>query len=407
MTKLIFAFDKSARSYDEEGRLLIAKTNISKACVNPYWGWEIPGHEELGLDRDTVYQLFRDPKELEKSIDTFKIVQLLKEHVPVSADEPQQHLIAGSVGSDVSFDFPYLRGDMRIWDKEAIESIENGSIVELSSSYRYKPVMEQGVFDGQKYDGIMTEIKANHVALVKKGRAGPDVRAADGDPFHLTKEDDFMSVLKKKLAALFNKKFAKDEDITPEQVAKIVDTLLDVDESAVKGAAEAEEDNEKAKDETGLQEKVKALLLGKVEDTVIDELLALLTSLEGAAQDNNGYCPPGKAEDNKEMIDKKDMERAMDGLRADLLAASEAAREVRSVIGDVTSDSAVDIYRMALDHLGAEHKGVEDKAALRLLFRAASKPSKPETKPTPSFDSANDSFVKANPHLRLDRFRTI
>jgi hypothetical protein len=33
--------------------------------------------------------------------------------------------------------------------------------------------------EGEKYDGRMTQIVANHIALVEAGRAGPDVMVAD------------------------------------------------------------------------------------------------------------------------------------------------------------------------------------------------------------------------------------
>jgi hypothetical protein len=50
MPNLILAFDRSARSYDADGRLHVAVSHISKATVNPYQGAEIPGYQELGLD---------------------------------------------------------------------------------------------------------------------------------------------------------------------------------------------------------------------------------------------------------------------------------------------------------------------------------------------------------------------
>ena len=40
-------------------------------------------------------------------------------------------------------------------------------------------VMESGIFDGKSYDGRMKNIRGNHVALVREGRAGHDVRVAD------------------------------------------------------------------------------------------------------------------------------------------------------------------------------------------------------------------------------------
>jgi hypothetical protein len=39
--------------------------------------------------------------------------------------------------------------------------------------------MTPGMYEGQRYDGVMRDIQGNHVALVKAGRAGSDVMAAD------------------------------------------------------------------------------------------------------------------------------------------------------------------------------------------------------------------------------------
>src|SRR4029077_115521 len=54
------AFDRaSVRSIDQDGHLHVSESNISMAAVNPYIGREIPDWQELGLDPDKVYQLFR------------------------------------------------------------------------------------------------------------------------------------------------------------------------------------------------------------------------------------------------------------------------------------------------------------------------------------------------------------
>ena len=47
---ITIAFDRSMRRYDEEGRLHVAVSHLTKACVNGYRGSEIPGYEQLGLD---------------------------------------------------------------------------------------------------------------------------------------------------------------------------------------------------------------------------------------------------------------------------------------------------------------------------------------------------------------------
>lgn len=167
------------RRYDADGRLHILRTPISKATVNPYYGREIPEADNLGLEPERVYYLLRDPGELAKAALSFARNQLMFKHTAVSADDPKQDSIAGTIGSEVEFQAPYLIADLCIWDSEAIAGVETDTVRELSASYRYRADMTPGMYEGQRYDGVMREIQGNHVALVKSGRAGSDVMAAD------------------------------------------------------------------------------------------------------------------------------------------------------------------------------------------------------------------------------------
>jgi hypothetical protein len=167
------------RRYDADGRLHILRTPISKATVNPYYGKEIPDAARLGLEPERVYQLLRDSGELAKAAPSFARNQLMFQHTAVSADDPKQDSIAGTIGSEVEFLAPYLVADLCIWDADAIAGVETGTVRELSASYRYRADMTPGMYEGQRYDGVMRDIQGNHVALVKSGRAGSDVMAAD------------------------------------------------------------------------------------------------------------------------------------------------------------------------------------------------------------------------------------
>ena len=179
-----FAFDRaSVRTVDVDGRLHVEISNISKAAVNPYIGREIPGAQSLGLHPDRVYMLFRDPTELQKGAHTFNNIPLLSKHIPVSAAEPKKELVVGSTGTDAIFDAPYLKNSLVIWDAIAIAGVDSKEQCELSSSYRYTAVMTPGVYEGVAYDGVMTNLIGNHVALVEVGRAGPDVVVGDQHPF--------------------------------------------------------------------------------------------------------------------------------------------------------------------------------------------------------------------------------
>lgn len=173
------ALDAGARSYDQDGRLHVRVSHVSKACVNPYRGREIPGAEALGLDLDKVYQLLRDPEELARSVPTWNGLPLLIKHTPVSADDPQRDAVVGSLGTDASFRPPYLDNSLTVWDGEAIAGVESGQQRQLSGGYHYRADMTPGTWRGQAYDGVMRDIRGNHVALVEAGRAGNDVLVMD------------------------------------------------------------------------------------------------------------------------------------------------------------------------------------------------------------------------------------
>jgi Uncharacterized protein conserved in bacteria (DUF2213) len=180
IAKIKWTFDKgSTRDFDSVGRMHVSVANISKANICPYRGDEIPGYEELGLKADQIYQMLRDPRELEAAAPTFNGVQLLKKHVAVDADDHQMWDIVGTTGTDAKFDGKYLTNSLHVWTKEGIEFIESGDQRELSCGYHYVPDMTPGNFGGKRYDGIMRNIEGNHVALVEEGRAGPDVIVGD------------------------------------------------------------------------------------------------------------------------------------------------------------------------------------------------------------------------------------
>jgi hypothetical protein len=169
----------TVRSKDEDGRLRVSVVNISKAMICPYRGNEIPGWQQLGLEGETVYHLFRDPVELQKAAATCNLLPLLITHVATSADAPQTEHIIGSTGSHGEFVAPYLQNSLVVWDGEAIELIEAKKQRQLSWGYHYEPDMTPGHFEGQHYDGAMRNLRGNHVALVVEGRAGPDVVVGD------------------------------------------------------------------------------------------------------------------------------------------------------------------------------------------------------------------------------------
>ena len=430
MTIVKFAFDKSARRTDADGRLHVARSHISKAAVNPYYGSEIPGFEALGLDAQTVYRLLRDPVELERAAPTFARLPVLSKHVPVTVDAPQPDLIVGAIGSDVVFNLPYLDADFSVWDATALAGIETKKVHELSCAYRNVPVMEPGEYEGQPYDGRMTEIQGNHLALVEVGRAGADVVVADSNPFPKKFKEQTMKMTKLgkalfaslcaaspvfavdsalpalvgqaekktfKRADVAAKLLAMDASIDSNKLDNIIDAILDVEQEP-----QAVEPMKPAADESPA-DKVKAMLAGKVDDAVIEQIVAML-----AAPAADEF--PEKKDEEKpkdEGMKKEDVKAAMDaavaGVRKTLLEAQQACHDVRPTVGDVMGmDSAADVYGFALDHLKVDRVGVTDATALRALYRAATR-----AQPDPGQRMAQDSVSALQKFPGLARFRSV
>ena len=298
------------RRYDADGHLHILRTPISKATVNPYYGKEIPEADILGLVPDRVYYLLRDPGELAKAAPSFARLQLMFKHIAVNADDPKQEFIAGTIGSDVEFQAPYLIADICIWDAEAIAGVETDTVRELSSSYRYRADMMPGMYEGQRYDGVMRDIQGNHVALVKTGRAGSDVMAADSE-LEKTMETKFGKSIYAILCAA-SPKLAADAELKslvsgltrkPSDLRALEPRLLAMDSAiridavraAMDAAVEAGEERPKAKDR-----------IAKDAQTAEERAVWAQMRKDGSADDPNDDSMPAslrKASDGKKAKD--------------------------------------------------------------------------------------------------------
>ena len=174
------AQDRSLRSIDpQNGHMRVEMSRMSKANVCPYKGREIPNYEGLGLAPDRTYKLLRSPDELARAADSFSNLPLLIKHVPIHAEAPARELWVGTTGK-VTYEHPYLISrPLMVWTQQAIDLIGNETQRELSPGYGYAADMSPGIYEGEPYDGIMRQIRGNHLAIVSEGRTGPDVMVAD------------------------------------------------------------------------------------------------------------------------------------------------------------------------------------------------------------------------------------
>ena len=90
--------------------------------------------------------------------------------------ENVKDLQVGHVSASPVRDGRYVRTQIVITDKDVIRTIKDGK-TQLSCGYETQIVLDSGVTaDGTPYKGRQTNIRGNHIAIVDKGRAGPECR---------------------------------------------------------------------------------------------------------------------------------------------------------------------------------------------------------------------------------------
>lgn len=367
--RLSLAQDRSLRSYDQDGRLHVESSNISKATVNPYYGSEIPNYQQLGLEPKKVYYLLRDPEELEKAAPTFNNLPLLSKHIPVSADEPQKEVIAGTTGSDTVFEDGYLKCSLAVWDAEAIAGIESGEQVELSSAYHYTADMTAGEFEGRHYDGVMRDIVGNHVALVDVGRAGRDVVVSDADPFYERKTMKLKAGAKARIQAAVQPLLAQDAELSPDELLQVIGSLTNEVQTAEDDGEDLPPENVEnvGTDEDEPEEGENNPAPAEPEEPAEDE--------EPEEPEGGAPKPAQDAAISKMAMDAA-IKRAVEAERKRSQALATAQREVAHIVGDVAMDNAADVYKFALEQSGIDVTGVHP-SAYRAMVGMLGKPKQP------------------------------
>lgn len=403
MSTLLIAMDRapSVRRRDANGFMHVEISNISKANVCPYFGSEIPGAAEFGLDPDRIYNLYRCPEELAKAASTFNNIPLLSKHLPVTPDALPESLIIGSTGTDAAFFHPYLANSLVVWCATHQEAIEDDRQRELSCGYRYRADMTPGTTeDGLQYDGVMREIMGNHVALVIEGRAGPDVMVGD-EVMKLKSRTALM--ISGALQAHLRPLLAQDAKVDiASALAKVNAKAMAVDGANTKLATKITAlvtphlAADKALDGDALAALIAAVQpLGLDEDKIDEKQAEDEDEDDKTAEDED---PDAKKDDLAEDEEDDDGKPAMDSVAVRrMIAAAErrgaarvaaidvAKRDVAPFVGEVVGlDSAESIYKLALDQAEVDLTGVP-ASAYKAMVAMLAKPSKT---PTVALDAA-------------------
>lgn len=141
----------------------------------------------------SIRREYRAPEDvaLPESLASFAGKSITDEHPPILLDSANtKHYQKGFTGTEIVYDNGFVKAVMTVTDQDLIDKIQRGDAVEVSAGYRVAYDANPGITpDGEHYDGRQKEIIGNHVAVVKTGRAGPQVK------LHLDRQDAATPIL--------------------------------------------------------------------------------------------------------------------------------------------------------------------------------------------------------------------
>lgn len=336
------------------------------------------GVQKYLLGDGSIRRELRPPEEVfdTASLESFAGVPVTNEHPPrlISAKDAKKYSV-GSVGDEVTRDGLKARAALAIHHADAIEDVLSGKKAEVSCGYSCDLEEAPGEWNGEKYDAIQRNIRGNHVALVPRGRAGPEVRirldAADGESFLPGEDDDeqppppprarpkstekVMSKIRldgveyecaEQTAQAFNAKLSKLDAQTEELTKKLEKAQGELDKAQAKLDAQTEElaktkeDLKKASDPKAVQELVSNRVTLEVSAKKVlgaEAKLDALTDKEVKLKVLTKLRPKAKFEDRTDAY--------IDG-------AFETALEAKA-----SSSSVDEVRRAANEHLDEEDNG--------------------------------------------------
>jgi hypothetical protein len=168
-------FDDQARVRITNDGYLVANPRIARTGIQVYLGSEC-GRPDLAQVRvmrpaDSVFHT--------DAMHSYAHRPITIDHpgVRVTADNWKEYAV-GQTGGDVVRDGGTVRVPTVLMDAAAIQEFKNGK-KQLSVGYTCNLDWTPGEHEGQKYDAVQTNIRANHLAVVANARGGPQLVIGD------------------------------------------------------------------------------------------------------------------------------------------------------------------------------------------------------------------------------------
>jgi hypothetical protein len=328
-----------------------------------------------------------------ESLASFASKAITLEHPPVLLDSANtKDYQIGFSGSEVVYDNGFVRAVMTITDQDAIERIMRGDAKEVSAGYRVNYEANAGVTDsGENYDGIQKEISGNHIAVVRRGRAGPQVklhldRLDAADPSLITPVEEPSMTAKVNFdgaefevtesVALAVTKEREDAKRSYEDMKKMYDGMMS------KASEMKEEMDAMQKEMKGKCDSAE----GRA-DALAEEVESLRTDLEAAKQVNVDSL----VEERIALIDKArpSLDSAFDFAGKSVREIMEAS--IKAVRGDADLSDRSDDYVTAMFDTLAE-AGARDDSSTSELRQAVASIASPMSAPSSYMDKLQNAW---------------
>lgn len=315
----------------------------------------------LDDDRKFVGRL-RSVDEVKKATDSIncKPVTLRHPSTPVSLDNVDQYQV-GMSANDASFDGLNNWVTVTVTNKDAVEAIERGEVKAISMGYRCDVVDNAGVWQGSKHEQEQRDMVYNHIALVREGRAGDQVKFMVGDS---AEAEDFFDFAPEEGNP--EKKKGHEDGADPSGKNVVVN---DGDRNFHKQKEQSMKTIQLDGVDYQADEKVIEALQAAQEDasTKLEEIHTVLAAndeLERQVADLQEQLEEAKGEIDESLIDE-----AVNAKLAILDTARSAGIECDA--SDDVSDLKRKVIEAAFDNI--ELDSIEDEASINALFASASK----------------------------------
>jgi len=156
---------------------LVANATIAREGVLDYQWWQVDSQIAEKIDKEII-RVFRSAAVLGADMSSYDSLAVVDFHMGTDVSVKDKEQIRG-LFTEARLEDGKIKGRITITDNDTIYDVEHNGKRELSLGYDTEVQIMSGNFNGENFDVEITKILPNHVAVVEKGRCGPECAIGD------------------------------------------------------------------------------------------------------------------------------------------------------------------------------------------------------------------------------------